>query len=197
VEGFPDELASYRRSIDAKAGSPESLGMMRGPMTQRLLEERFHLKTHRENRELPAYIMTVSKEGHKLQSPKDGGCTRGDPADVAELLAMISGGTPRCGVLTPPTKNGSHFVVDEHAITVGAFASIFRIGGLPVIERTGLAGTYDIRLEWDYAPGDTASELPDLSIISSIRKQLGLQLTGGKGSRQVLVIDHLERASEN
>ena len=44
VEGFPDELASYRCSIDAKAGSPESLGMMRGPMTQRLFEERFHLK---------------------------------------------------------------------------------------------------------------------------------------------------------
>ena len=110
---------------------------------------------------------------------------------------MISGGAPRCGVLTPPTRNGSHFVVDEHAITVGGFASIFRIGGLPVVDRTGLAGTYDIHLEWEYAPADAASESPDLSIISSIRKQLGLQLTVGKGPRQVLVIDHLERASEN
>ncbi|SPF51300.1 exported hypothetical protein [Candidatus Sulfopaludibacter sp. SbA4] len=204
IEGFPNQMSSYRYSIDAKAGSAQGMGMMRGPMLQRLLEDRFHLKIHRETRELPVYLMTVAKDGPRLQVTKEDSCDPAETADAAQPLAAIPGGKPRCGVLTPPTRNGSHFVLDERGIRGEVFAKLLIIGGLPVIDRTGLSGTFDIHLEWDFTPPDpvspesgAASEPHDTSIISNIRKQLGLQLSPGKGPREFLVIDHLERPSEN
>jgi uncharacterized protein (TIGR03435 family) len=204
IEGFPNQMSSYSYSINAKAGSPQSMGMMSGPMLQRLLEDRFHLKIHREIRELPVYIISVAREGSKLQATKEESCDHADTTDFTQPLAVIPGGKPRCGVLTPPTKDRSHFVLDERGISVEVFAKLLKIDGLPVIDRTGLIGTFDIHLEWDFTPPDPVSpesgapsEPPDTSIVSSIRKQLGLQLKPGKGPREFLVIDHLERPSEN
>ena len=94
--------------------------------------------------------------------------------------------------------------MDERAISVETFARILIIGGTPMIDHTGLTGLFDFHLEWDYTPpdppspdGGTPSESPDTSIVSNIRKQLGLQLTPGKGPREFLVIDHLEPPTEN
>lgn len=203
IEGFPAEMSSARYSIDAKAGSPQSVGMMRGPMMQRLLEDRFHLKIRREVRNLPVYIVTVAKDGPKLHSTKDDSC-RHDAQDFTQALPSMSGGKPICGVLIPPTRNGAYYILDERAISVDAFAKLLKIDGLPVINRTGLAGTFDIRLEWEFTPPDTASpdsgaasEPPDTSIISNMRKQLGLQVNLGKGPREILVIDRLERPSKD
>jgi uncharacterized protein (TIGR03435 family) len=204
IEGFPSQMSSYRYSIEAEAGSPQTMGMMRGPMLQRLLEDRFHLKIRRETRELPVYLMTVAKGGSKLQATTADSCTPPDSADVTPSLAVTPGGKPRCGVLNPPTRNGTHFVLDERAVSLDLFSKLFNIGGLTVIDRTGLSGTFDIHLEWDDSPPvpdfpetGGVGESPDLAILSSFRKQLGLQLSPGKGPREFLVIDHLERPTEN
>ncbi len=203
IEGFPAEMSSARYSIDAKAESPRSVGMMRGPMMQRLLEDRFHLKIRREIRNLPIYIMTVAKDGPKLQATNDDSCSH-DAQDYTQALPSMAGGKPICGVLIPPTRNGAHYVLDERGITVDAFAKFLKIGGLPIINRTGLAGTFDIRLEWEFTPPEpiaadsgAASDPADTAIIGAIRKQLGLQLTSGKGPWEILVIDRLEKPSEN
>ena len=168
---------------------------------QRLLEERFKMRMHRETRETPVYVMTVAKGGAKLSATKEGSCDDAAPADFIPTLAVPAGGKPRCGVLTPPIRNATRFVLDEHGITVEAFAKLFQVGGLAVIDRTGLMGTFDIHLEWEFetAPPDRreAGESPDPSIVSSLRKQLGLQLTVGKAPREFIVIDHLEKPSEN
>ncbi len=204
IEGFPSQMSSDRYSINAKAESPLSMAMMRGPMMQRLLEERFRMRVHRETREGPAYIMSVTKDGSRLQASTEDSCDHAPARDFIPTLALPPGGKPRCGVLTPFTKSGTHFVLDEHGVTVESFAKLFQIGGLPVIDRTGIAGTFDIHLEWESSPpepvspgGDAAGEPPDTSIISSIRKQLGLQLSPGKGPREFLVIGRLERPTEN
>ena len=201
IEGFPNQMSSYSYSIDAKAQSPQSMAMMRGPMMQKLLEERFLMRVHRETREVPVYIMTVARDGSKLQTTAEDGCDHAPATDFIQALAVTPGGKPRCGVLTPPIRNGTHFVLDERGVSVEAFAKLFQIGGLPVIDRTGLIGTFDIHLEWEFETvspdSGVASEPPDTSIISSIRKQLGLQLSLGKGPREVIVIDHLEKPSEN
>jgi uncharacterized protein (TIGR03435 family) len=203
IEGFPNQMSSYRYSIEARASSPQRLGMMMGPMMQRLLEERFHLKIRHEIRELPVYVMTVAKDGPKLQTTKDDSCDHSDMPDIIPLPAAAPGGKPWCGVLTPPARNGTHFALDERGITVELFAKLFKIGGLPVIDHTGITGRFDIHLEWEVSPRETSSESgaaddpPDTSIISSIRKQLGLQLSPGKGPREFLVIDRLERPGEN
>jgi uncharacterized protein (TIGR03435 family) len=204
IEGFPNEMSSLRYSIEAKAQRPQSVGLMRGPMMQRLLEERFHLKIRREIREGPIYIMTVAKEGPKLQPTTEDSCNRTDAPDFNRPLPFMPGEKPPCAVLVPPTKNGSHIVLDERGISIDALASVLKIGGLPVIDQTGLTGTFDVRLEWDVTPPEpispdsgAASEPPNTSIISSIRKQLGLQLSRGRGPREFLVIDRLETATEN
>jgi uncharacterized protein (TIGR03435 family) len=84
------------------------------------------------------------------------------------------------------------------------FARLIKIDGLWVINRTGLTGTYDIHLEWDYLPPDSVqtdigvpTDPIGTSLASAIHKKLGLQLTRGKGQREFLVVDHLERPSEN
>jgi len=76
--------------------------------------------------------------------------------------------------------------------------------GRPVINRTGLTGTYDIHLEWwDGEPSDSISAPTDAkadagaSLMSAATKQLGLRFEAGKGPQEYLVIDHLERPSGN
>lgn len=201
IEGFPKQMSSYLYSIEAKTQSPQSMAMMRGPLMQRLLEERFAMRLHRETREMPVYILTVAKEGSKLQATTADSCDHTPATEFIQPLAVAPGGKPRCGVLIPPVRKGTHFLLDEHGVSLEAFIKIFQIGGFPLLDRTGLSGTFDIHLEWEYEPvspdRDAASESPDRSIISSIRTQLGLQLSPGKGPREFIVIDRLEKPTEN
>ena len=75
VNGGPAWINSDRYEIDAKAESPQSQGMMHGPMLQTLLEDRFKLKVHRETGEVPVYELTVAKGGIKMQHLKERSCT--------------------------------------------------------------------------------------------------------------------------
>jgi uncharacterized protein (TIGR03435 family) len=93
VEGDPAWIRSARYSFDAKSDSPQSGAMMRGPMMQVLLEERFHMKTHRETREVPIYLLTVDKGGPKFQAAKQGSC---QPSDTSGDLIPHFDGIP-CG----------------------------------------------------------------------------------------------------
>jgi uncharacterized protein (TIGR03435 family) len=67
ISGGPPWIDSGRYSIDAKAEGIPGQNVMRGPMLQALLEDRFQLKIHRETREVPVYALTVAKGGLKLQ----------------------------------------------------------------------------------------------------------------------------------
>jgi uncharacterized protein (TIGR03435 family) len=76
--------------------------------------------------------------------------------------------------------------------------------GQPVTDNTGLKGGFDIRLAWtptegevDYKYDDRAVESNGASIFTAIQEQLGLKLDARKGLIEVLVIDHIERPSEN
>src|SRR5579864_9040183 len=74
VEGGPAWINSVRYQIDAKADGARGQGMMRGPMLQTLLEDRFKLKIHHETREVQAYALTLAKGGLKLHPFKEGNC---------------------------------------------------------------------------------------------------------------------------
>ena len=90
---------------------------------------------------------------------------------------------------------------DVKGMSMAVFSKLIN-PGLPVIDKTGLTGTYDIHLEWwldEAASSDSgpASDPTRVSFIQAIRKQLGLQLQPGKGPREFLVIDRLEKPTEN
>ncbi|HEY3839169.1 MAG TPA: TIGR03435 family protein [Bryobacteraceae bacterium] len=195
VEGDPAWINSARYSIDAKAETPQSGAMMRGPMMQALLEERFHMRTHREIREVPVYLMTVDKGGPKFRPTKEGSCL---PVDTSgDLTAHHPDGEPCAAVKV--ARKGPTTVFDFRGFTLAVFAGDLHPDGRHVIDRTGLAGPFDIHLELETAapdsadPGGAASDpLP-----VAMRQQLGLRLVPGKGPVEFLVIDHIEKPSEN
>ena len=95
------------------------------------------------------------------------------------------------------------------AMTLDAFSShLARVTRRTVIDRTGLSGQFDLRLEYlpDQAtPGSASPDHPDASaevqpgasLFTALEQQLGLKLVPVKGTRQAIVIDHIEKPSGN
>ncbi len=195
VEGGPKWVDSDRFEIDAKAEGRFSQAMLNGPMLQALLEDRFRLKLHRESRVVPVYALTIAKGGPKLQPLKDGSCTMLDlenpvpPPPPGEKSAVA------CGTISG-RRNGTQQMMDVHGMSLDEFSK-FGMGlfGRPVINRTGIAGKFDWHLE--FVPSNAGDDLAGPSIFTAIQEQLGLKLVPAKGPTDVLVIDHLERPSEN
>jgi uncharacterized protein (TIGR03435 family) len=195
-EGRPDWMSSARYSIDAKAETPQDGAMLRGPMMRALLEERFQLKAHLEMREVSGYIMTVDKGGLKLKLSTEDSCVHADLTNLTQ--SSVPGPKPWC--LNPIVKRGPVTVLDVQGIPLDVFCRLLNIGGSPVINGTGLTLPYDIHLEWtpdEPSPPGAAAAPPASAEIAAMRSQLGLRLDPGKGKREFLVIDHIERPSEN
>jgi len=195
VEGAPDWVQSARYTIEAKAEGPQTEEMTKGPMLQALLEDRFQLKTHRETREVPVYELTVAKGGPKLQ-PFDGSCTPVDFAKTPQLPTPPKAPGECRNVFGTSGPNSTSYY---RGISVDDFAT-HRLGvgtvGRPVINKTGITGRFDIHLE--FTP-DRNADKPDAgpSIFTALQEQLGLKLIPAKGPGEFLVIDHVERPSEN
>ena len=98
LEGGPAWIDSERYQITAKAQGPAGIRAMEGSMLQDLLENRFHLKTHRELRQAEVYALTIAKGGLKIKPAEPGGCTPKDP-DEEPYQSPAPGQTPYCGDL--------------------------------------------------------------------------------------------------
>lgn len=174
-------------------------------MLQRLLEDRCNLKIHTETKEVPAYMLTVAKGGPKIQPPKPGSCRPGvienrnilPPQPVTDEPALLA-----CG-WTSTTIQGGNFIKTGLGVTMDQIAATIldRLDRL-VVNRTRVAGRFDVHLE--YAPETTPEQSDGLapapagpSVFSAVQQQLGLKLLPGKGSVEVLVIDHIEKPSDN
>ena len=211
IEGGPDWITSEAYTINATAEGEPTLAMMRGPMLQTLLEERFKLRIRRETREIPVYALTVANGGHKLKPFVEGSCVVREPDfsqpnPLAALAALppLEPGQRRC--MNRGMLKGSTRIVEADAITTGELTNFF-IGPVdrPVIDRTGLSGKWVVHLE--YAPTDrdrllAANRGDQLeptapSIFTAVEEQLGLRLEPARGPGEYLVIDSVERPSEN
>jgi uncharacterized protein (TIGR03435 family) len=196
VLGGPAWIDSDSYNIDAKAGnSNASMTEMYGPMLRKLLEDRFALKAHKEFQEQPIYSLTVAKNGPKLQPTKEGSCV---PLDLDHALPKPEPGQPPpafCGRI-PMQKNGTRTILTAYGITLPRFAGRALLGSVdrPVFDKTGLTGMFDIHLEFS-TEGTTDPLEP--SIFTALEEQTGLKLIADKGPVEVLVIDHIERPSEN
>lgn len=165
---------------------------------QRVLEDRFHMKVHRESKEGAVYLMAVAKGGLKLQSAKEGSCL---PLDFSEALNMKPGGQTWCA-LPVIVRKGPVTILDIHGISLSTFARLLHPDGSPVIDRTGITGVFDFHLEWgqeqpDSAAGVATDPAPHTSAVVATREQLGLELRPARGTREVLVVDRLERPTGN
>ena len=214
LDGGPGWIDSASYSIDATSDAPARLGTMRGPMLQLALEDRFQLKIHREMREGAAYSLVAGKNSPKLQAYHEGDCV--DIGAVKPLVERAPQHVPGerpvlCGMNRTRNKPGAGLqVLDVPGTTLDYFCKVFlgiAFGDRPVINRTGLDGLYNIHLEFapdestpgptGIPPGGEAAALAGPSIFVAIQQQLGLKLEPTKGSREFLIIDSIQRPTEN
>ena len=148
-------------------------------MDRALLAERFKLKAHFETREMPVYELIVAKGGAKLKENPDA-----IHGQMAVGKSMI---------------RGKAAPIDAF---LGMLESVPDIGGRVILDKTGLTGTYDISLNWAPMEATGLNSAPTLdaeaaTLFTAIEEQLGLKLLATRAPGQVLVIDHIERPSEN
>jgi uncharacterized protein (TIGR03435 family) len=176
----PKWRGDTRFEVYAKAEGPTPKGPEEADpyrrMLRALLAERFHLLAKTETREMPLYELVVDKSGSKLKesSVRAGG---------------VSFGPGRL------TGNGA---------TMSLFATMLsRQLESSVVDKTGLTGRYDFELKWQAdtgaGPQDNAAT-PDgsaSSIFTAIRADLGLRLQSARGPVEIVVIESVEKPTEN
>jgi len=201
ITGGPPWIHTTSYDINATAEGNPSKEMMLGPMMQALLEDRFQLKIHRQMSEGPVYFLTVARGGPKLQPFTEGSCTLyyGFPRPP------LAAGQTYCERMISMLKPS----VQADGASLDEFSKMLRmVVGRPVIDKTGIGGRFNLLVKFSREGTELGSTLngPPLpaadptgppSIFTAIQEQLGLRLESGKGPVDALVIDHIERPSEN
>jgi uncharacterized protein (TIGR03435 family) len=185
-----DWLLTERFTIEATTAEAVPVAMIRGPMLQAALEDRFKLKVHRESREAPIYEMVVRKGGHKLTPFQPGMCVPYDWSSVSQ--PPLDSGQHRCAGVTERDHDNNWLLTVEGA-TLDEIAENFRFDpDRPVVNKTGITGLFSFRLV--YKGYETSGAPP---FMDAIQDQLGLEFRPAKGLRDFLVIDHVERPTPN
>jgi len=219
LAGAPDWVRTQPYDIEARAQGNPTKDQMR-LMVLSLLADRFKLAVHYEKRPLPVYALVLSKAGKAGPQikPDDEPCST-TPNEIRTLNTAPGLPPPAerpatapqipCGVLIPtPASGPGLFHVAGRRVTLAFLAEMASspITGIdrPIIDRTGLAGTYDIsfefapRLNGPPPPGFTpARDDSGPTFTEALQDQLGLKLTPQTGPVDVLVIDHVEKPSAN
>jgi len=186
----PDWMDRERYDVAAKL--PEGSSKDQAPlMLQALLAERFQVALHREQKDLPAYALAPAKGGFKLKPVEN-------PSATMNLEAGSAG-----------RRLQGTFSLSRLADLLTNFL------GQPVFDQTGIAGEFEIKLEWtpdEREQGMSAIRFPNLaggpaggveskpsetfggpSIFAALQQSLGLRLEPRKAPMDILVIDHAEK----
>jgi uncharacterized protein (TIGR03435 family) len=175
IVGGPSWLDSERYDINGqlKQGERAAPPLMYQLPLRALLAERFKFRYRMEPKEFPVYELVVARGGPRLTPNTDG---------------VGPGGL----------SNPGHFTGKK--LTMETFANRFPGVDRIVIDKTGLTGEYDFEFTWAPDPGSAAgvNAVPGaVSIFTAIQEQLGLRLQQGKAPLDVLVIENLEKPTEN
>jgi uncharacterized protein (TIGR03435 family) len=188
VIGGPSWMESEKYDLTGKPDQPgiPNVTQLR-TMVQKLLEERFELTFHREKKELSVYAITLAKSGSKL--------AKSDP-DAGSLPGFGGRGPGNIGV-----QNS----------TMAEFAGFLqsRILERPVVDQTGLPDRYNFTLKWTPdtaqlaqagpnapAPPPLAADAPP-DLFAAFQQQLGLKLESTRAPVEVMVIDKVQKPTEN
>jgi uncharacterized protein (TIGR03435 family) len=186
VIGLPAWAETDRYDVEAKAaGVPDRKQTFL--MLQSLLEDRFRLRVHREQRELPVFNLVAAKGGIKLVKRSEENCVYPDRTHPDQKP------TNPCGndFTRPGRWTATNIDMAHAALSMGT--------DRPVIDKTGFQGTFDVDLQYSPAlPNAEGLADPSLpSFFTVLQEQLGLKLEPARGPVDVLVIDHIERPSAN
>lgn len=173
ITGTPGWTDTESYDIDARtAGGVEITRENIQALMLSLLESRFHLEYHRDRKDAPIYTLEVAKGGAKVTP---------HPADDRPSMSTNS--------------NGATISFVAKKLSMADFAaSLARQVGRPVVDKTGLAGNFDFDLKWSTEQAGMDAAGP--SVFTSLQG-IGLRLVAGKGPIEVIVVDRIERPSEN
>lgn len=200
LAGVPDWVSTERFDIAAR-GTVNGVDDFRA-MMQALLADRFKLATHTEQRSLPIYNLVLARSDRRLGpslKPSSLNCAaasrggRSGQAPATPEASTSEGCGPRPG--GPGELNVGGFPMES-------FASVLSLmQQRPVVDTTGLTGTYDIHMLFapEPMPGRPVDPVTEgrPSLLTALQEQLGLKLEPGKQQQDVLVIDRVSRPDEN
>jgi uncharacterized protein (TIGR03435 family) len=186
IQGLPGWASSSHFDIEAKIDADQLAAIKKLPrkeqdalqdhMMQALLEDRFGLKVHREQKELPIYRLVIAKSGSKLKE--------GDPKD------------PKAGSIMVNNRTMTVTGIGVDGLAESLSQRLHRV----VVDETGLKGKYDFTLTW--APDESRGEAQDPTntaptFFTAVEEELGLKLESGKGPVSTVVVDHVALPVEN
>jgi bla regulator protein blaR1 len=169
----------FQVTAKAAADPPLNIDQFR-PMLQTLLADRFQLKVHHIQKDLPVYNLVTAKSGSKLKE---------SASDTKFEMNTRAGKLTRITAAHAPLKN--------------LIGQVEGYAGRPVFDKTGLTGTYDFEL--DFVPDSlstagldaAAPEAAGASLFTALQEQLGLKLEPAVAPFDTVVIDHAEKPTEN
>lgn len=181
IAGGPNWAGSDRFDVETKAENVAATEEQLSEMLQQLLADRFRLTFHREAREASGYALVIAKSGTKLRSITD-----------TEARTRVGG---RPGLMT------------FQAVPLVVLADFLSASlGKRILDQTGLTGMYTFTLTWTEnelvpagtpPPGAPSSASDTSALIAAIQEQLGLRLESAKVPLPILVIDSVQKPSEN
>jgi uncharacterized protein (TIGR03435 family) len=171
IAGGPEWLDSAKWDVEAKSESTQHSVEETRRMLQALLQERFALRSRRETQQRAGYVLSIAKGGAKFKAATEGSTS----IRVAVNSIQLERGSIR-------------------QLTQALSAALER----PVVDSTGLSGTYDLAVQWDDAPrGQSVPGRDYGSIFTALQEQLGLRLDPQQIAVDVVVIERMDRPSQN
>jgi uncharacterized protein (TIGR03435 family) len=206
IFGAPDWVKSDRYDVEAKVDGADVAALktipydQRSVMLQSLLADRFKLVTHTETRTLPVYELHIAKSGSKLHL-----ATPGDT--YPHGLKGPDGAASHGGIMRIERGQFTGQAVSLTVLAKQLSQQLHRT----IVDKTGLTGNYDFDLRWapeqdlgsgPPGPEGSAHDAPPPtdsgpSVFTALEEQLGLKLESTKGPVKTLVIDHIDKPSEN
>ncbi|HEX4770997.1 MAG TPA: M56 family metallopeptidase [Bryobacteraceae bacterium] len=218
VEGKPDESVSS--TLSKLSPDENKVQMMR--MLQAMLADRFQLSLGHETKELPVYVLQVGKNGPKFHEAANAPPAQSMPSEEGQMSEEGQIMTSAA----PMQRRQGIFMAGRGNLTLSGadlkmFANVLsRMAGRVVIDKTGLTGKYDLNLQWTpedgegpmlrggapNGPAGTSNGpaglggTPDASgasLSTALQEQLGLTMESQKAPVDILVIQSVEKPSQN
>jgi uncharacterized protein (TIGR03435 family) len=215
--GLPEWAFTERYDVSTTSSISRATADDRAAMARAMLAERFKLVVHTENREQAVYDLVLARSDGKLGrglTPIDVDCAAVLAARRAAAEEARAAGTPpqRPDLNAPPPPCNTRVVgaalrsrgpalgdLLEGEATMDTLPTALRFGAdRPIVNKTGLNGSYRVRMYFDMRAGrgglSAADPPPDTapSVFTAVQQELGLKLVSSRASFDVLVIDHVE-----
>ena len=185
VANMPKWASSDRYDITAKT-IPNVSFTATAEMVKNLLAERFGLKAHIENQPVDAFVLTLGKRTAKLKESDGSARSNCTPGSLDGKRTIACQNMPM-----------DQIAVKLHQTAGGYFTH-------PVVDQTGLKGSYDLELTWSpigrtrgaqgpIEAGSPSDPSGDITVFEALEKQLGIKVVQQKYPLPVLTIDHIER----